>query len=180
MANRVAEIQSLYDNIFLCHVSPRNNLADILSRGAYANELLNNDFWRHGLEFLNQEIFVFQEIPVSIGHYDGELKHNITLLTVNNNSFVDAPLTMTNDFVKLIRICSYIFRFINYTPKKVQRHKYISTSELHFATEFLIKKALEGKFAYELDSLQKGCNVSSTIKLKSLDPFFDPLMPSIN
>ena len=54
--------------------------------------------------------------------------------------------------------------------KKVQQLKYTTTSELRFATEFLIKKAQEDKFASELHSLQKGYNVSSTNKLKGLEP----------
>ena len=64
---------------------------------------------------------------MSIGNdYKREFKHNITLFTVNNNDFVNASLTLINDFIKVIRICSYIFGIINYTHKNVQWHKYIT------------------------------------------------------
>ena len=87
---------------------------------------------------------------MSIGNdYKREFKHNITLFTVNNNDFVNASLTLINDFIKLIRICSYIFGIINYTHKNVQWHKYITTNKEQFAAEFLIKKIQEDKFASE-------------------------------
>ncbi|GBM34155.1 hypothetical protein AVEN_256516-1 [Araneus ventricosus] len=56
VSNRVAKIQSLCSNSQWRHVSSKCNPADVLSRGADAKDLRDNDLWWQGPEFLLRDI----------------------------------------------------------------------------------------------------------------------------
>lgn len=75
--------------------------------------------------------------------------------------------------MKLIRICSYIFRFVNNFRLRRIQCKYLTTRGLQFSIQFLVKKAQESKCAGELLALRKEQSILSSSKLKSLDPFMD-------
>ncbi|GBM60046.1 hypothetical protein AVEN_147607-1 [Araneus ventricosus] len=56
VSNRVAKIQSLCFSFQWRHVSSKCNPADVLSRGAYAKDLRDNDLWLQGPELLLRDI----------------------------------------------------------------------------------------------------------------------------
>ncbi|GFU93678.1 integrase catalytic domain-containing protein [Trichonephila clavipes] len=149
VSNRVAEIQALSKDYHWKHVSSKDNLADLISRGCNVDELLKNEMWFSGPDLQTDEYEDNQLFPDP--SYRDELKCAVTL-------------SMTE--------CSLI------TLKKLKescnKEKYLTADEVKRSTEFLAKIAQLSEFKKaEIDALKKGKGVSKTSKLKALDPFLD-------
>ncbi|GFU84378.1 integrase catalytic domain-containing protein [Trichonephila clavipes] len=171
---RVAEIQALSKDYHWKHVSSKNNPADLISRGCNVDELLKNEMWFSGPDLQTDEYEDNQLFPHPF--YRDELKCAVTLsMTECSSNFYDELFNVTNNFIKLIRIFSFIFRFINNIKAKesCNKEKYLTADEVKRSTEFLAKIAQLSEFKAEIDALKKGKGVSKTSKLKALDPFLD-------
>ncbi|GFU77929.1 integrase catalytic domain-containing protein [Trichonephila clavipes] len=174
VSNRVAEIQALSKDYHWKHVSSKNNPADLISRGCNVDELLKNEMWFSGSDLQTDEYEDNQLFPDP--SYRDELKCAVTLsMTECSSNFYDELFNVTNNFIKLIRIFSFIFRFINNIKAKesCNKEKYLTADEVKRSTEFLAKIAQLSEFKAEIDALKKGKGVSKTSKLKALDPFLD-------
>ncbi|GFT52656.1 DUF1758 domain-containing protein [Trichonephila clavipes] len=174
VSNRVAEIQALSKDYHWKHVSSKNNPADLISRGCNVDELLKNEMWFSGPDLQTDEYEDNQLFPDP--SYRDELKCAVTLsMTECSSNFYDELFNVTNNFIKLIRIFSFIFRFINNIKAKesCNKEKYLTADEIKRSTEFLAKTAQLSKFKAEIDALKKGKGISKTSKLKALDPFLD-------
>ncbi|GFW38313.1 integrase catalytic domain-containing protein [Trichonephila clavipes] len=174
VSNRVAEIQALSKDYHWKHVSSKNNPADLISRGCKVDELLKNEMWFSGPNLQTDEYEDNQLFPDP--SYRDELKYAVTLsMTEFSSNFYDELFNVTNNFIKLIRIFSFIFRFINNIKAKesCSKEKYLTADEVKRSTEFLAKIAQLSEFKAEIDALKKGKGVSKTSKLKALDPFLD-------
>ncbi|GFW98305.1 integrase catalytic domain-containing protein [Trichonephila clavipes] len=171
---RVAEIQALSKDYHWKHVSSKNNPADLISRGCNVDELLKNEMWFSGPDLQTDEYEDNQ--PFSDPSYRDELKCAVTLsMTECSSNFYDELFNVTNNFIKLITIFSFIFRFINNIKAKesCNKEKYLTADEVKRSMEFLAKIAQLSEFKVEIDALKKGKGVSKTSKLKVLDPFLD-------
>ncbi|GFU96986.1 integrase catalytic domain-containing protein [Trichonephila clavipes] len=174
VSNRVAEIQALSKDYHWKHVSSKDNPADLISRGCNVDELLKNEMWFSGPDLQTDEYEDNQLFPYP--SYRDELKCAVTLsMTECSSNFYDELFNVTNNFIKLIRIFSFIFRFINNIKAKesCNKEKYLTADEIKRSTEFLAKIAQLSEFKAEIDALKKGKGVSKTSKLKALDPFLD-------
>ncbi|GFS61943.1 integrase catalytic domain-containing protein [Trichonephila clavipes] len=174
VSNRVAEIQALSKDYHWKHVSSKNNPADLISRGCNVDELLKNEMWFSGPDLQTDEYEDNQLFPDP--SYRDELKCAVTLsMTECSSNFYDELFKVTNNFIKLIRIFSFIFRFINNIKAKesCNKEKYLTADEVKRSTEFLAKIAQLSEFKAEIDALKKGKGVAKTSKLKALDPFLD-------
>ncbi|GFX33503.1 integrase catalytic domain-containing protein [Trichonephila clavipes] len=97
--------------------------------------------------------------------YRDELKCAVTLsMTECFSNFYDELFNVTNNFIKLIRIFSFNFRFINNIKSKesCNKEKYLTADEVKRSTEFLAKIAQLSEFKAEIDALKKGKGVSKT------------------
>ncbi|GFS92644.1 integrase catalytic domain-containing protein [Trichonephila clavipes] len=173
---RVAEIQALSKDYHWKHVSSKDNPADLISRGCNVDELLKNEMWFSGPDLQTDEYEDNQLFPDP--SYRDELKCAVTLsMNECSSNFYDELFNVTNNFIKLIRIFSFIFRFINNIKAKesCNKEKYLTADEVKRSTEFLAKIAQLSEFKAEIDALKKGKGVSKThtSKLKALDPFLD-------
>ncbi|GFU49374.1 integrase catalytic domain-containing protein [Trichonephila clavipes] len=174
VSNRVAEIQALSKDYNWKHVSSKNNPADLISRGCNVDELLKNEMWFSGPDLQTDEYEDNQLFPDP--SYRDELKCAVThSMTECSSNFYDELFNITNNFIKLIRIFSFIFRFINNIKAKesCNKEKYLTADEVKRSMEFLAKIAQLSEFKAEIDALKKGKGVSKTSKLKALDPFLD-------
>ncbi|GFT28571.1 DUF1758 domain-containing protein [Trichonephila clavipes] len=174
VSNRVAEIQTLSKDCHWKHASSKNNPADLISRGCNVDELLKNEMWFSGPDLQTDEYEDNQLFPDP--SYKYELKCAGTLsITECSSNFYDELFNVTNNFIKLIRIFSFIFMFVNNIKAKESRNKekYPTADEIKRSTEFLAKIAQLSEFKAEIDALKKGKGVSKTSKLKALDPFLD-------
>ncbi|GFX11565.1 integrase catalytic domain-containing protein [Trichonephila clavipes] len=156
VSNRVAEIQALSKDYHWKHVSSKNNPADLISRGCNVDELLKNEMWFSGPDLQTDEYEDNQLFPDP--SYRDELKCAVTLLmTECSSNFYDELFNVTNNFIKLIRNFSFIFRFINNIKAKEScyKEKYLTADEVKRSTEFLAKIAQLSEFKAEIDALKK-------------------------
>ncbi|GBM82471.1 hypothetical protein AVEN_227005-1 [Araneus ventricosus] len=164
VSNRVAEIQTLTEDRHWKHICSKQNPAGLISRGCHADELLKNDMWFSGPDLQTDELEDNQFIPDPT--YVDELKCAVTL-TCNgyNSEFYDELFNRTNNFTKLIRIVSFIFRFINNTKAEECRNKvskYLTAEELRRSTELLARVAQLSEFKAEIYALKKVKDVAKT------------------
>ncbi|GFW17373.1 integrase catalytic domain-containing protein [Trichonephila clavipes] len=156
VSNRVAEIQALSKDYHWKHVSSKNNPANLISRGCNVDELLKNEMWFSGPDLQTDEYEDNQLFPDP--SYRDELKCAVTLsMTECSSNFYDELFNVTNNFIKLIRIFSFIFRFINNIKAKesCNKEKYLTADEVKRSTEFLAKIAQLSEFKAEIDALKK-------------------------
>ncbi|GFW86479.1 integrase catalytic domain-containing protein [Trichonephila clavipes] len=156
VSNRVAEIQALSKDYHWKHVSSKNNPADLISRGCNVDELLKNEMWFSGPDLQTDEYEDNQLFPDP--SYRDELKCAVTLsMTECSSNFYDELFNVTNNFIKLIRIFSFIFSFINNIKAKesCNKEKYLTADEVKRSTEFLAKIAQLSEFKAEIDALKK-------------------------
>ncbi|GFU69656.1 uncharacterized protein TNCV_2559461 [Trichonephila clavipes] len=152
VSNRVAEIQALSKNYHWKHVSSKNNPADLISRGCNVDELLKNEMWFSGPDLQTDEYEDNQLFPDP--SYRDELKCAVTLSMTECSSNFYELFNVTNNFIKLIRIFSFIFRFINNIKAKesCNKEKYLTADEVKRSTEFLAKIAQLSEFKAEIDA----------------------------
>ncbi|GBO23490.1 hypothetical protein AVEN_146283-1 [Araneus ventricosus] len=175
VSNRVAQIQELTKEYHWSHITSKNNPADLLSRGIDAQFLVNNQFWFQGPDSFNS-LNSETELNQSDKNYLSEFKSKDSVcLTVKTSALFDDVICISNNFQKLIRIISLIFRFINKckknskecgAPSKIERQN----AEIDILREVQAKKRT---FDNEIHSLEQCGNVTPNSKLKSLSPFLD-------
>ncbi|GBM22256.1 hypothetical protein AVEN_273441-1 [Araneus ventricosus] len=142
----IAAIQELIKKEQWFHVSSEKNLADVLSRGLAPEKSYNNERWWTGPSFLQAEFPVPMSTPNSTGDvYLKELKTSkpifLTLNVKEKELFIDCLLSATNSYLKLIRVVSFIFRFIfNSGNPHSPRSGPLTGDELKVASEYLIKE----------------------------------------
>lgn len=147
VSNRVVLIQQLSQTFQWQHVPSQDNPADLISRGLSPKDLLKNEL---------------RALPDT----------NLNLITKDN--FIDTIVNLTNNFPKLIRIVSFIFRFtFNARNPNLKRVSSFTASELKESENYLIKEIQKQEFSPEIKCLSKGKMVPSNSKLKSLAPFLD-------
>ncbi|GBN84874.1 hypothetical protein AVEN_159988-1 [Araneus ventricosus] len=174
VSNRVAKIQSLCSNSQWRHVSSKCNPADVLSRGADAKDLRDNDLWWQGPEFLLRDITDPEEcLCPKDKTFELELKRNVTVscAVTNDSDFLDKLLNLTDNYSKLIRILSFCCRFLKNCFHKNVEPGFLTAAELDNAEQLLIKQVQSTTFAKEITGLQDGKSVPVSNKLKSPDPF---------
>ncbi|GBM78472.1 hypothetical protein AVEN_81536-1 [Araneus ventricosus] len=116
--NRVREIQEKTNRDHWNYCRGKTNPADKLTLGLSIHVLVQDDVWWHGPDWLTSQNLSFNNSADSeINETDiaDELTKNyVPVMTVTEhcrNDFIDNLLSITNDYTKLIRIISYVFRF---------------------------------------------------------------------
>jgi hypothetical protein len=177
VGNRVSQIQRLCEAYHWGHVSSECNPADIISRGLDAETITTNQMWWHGPGWLLSEEIEFPDLSqdnITDTLYLKELKptSELTLTAVKPDGFFDNFMNCTNSYSKLIKIVSYIFRFIE-NCRGERKTGPLTPKELEHAEETLIKLVQLSNFRKEIVLLQEGKNVNNDSKLKHLNPFLD-------
>ena len=95
------------------------------------------------------------------------------VITLHSNCFNDI-LNITNCYSKIIRVLAFILRFAdNARNVNAKRSGPLSTAELLSARNCLLRHVQVSSFSEEIKALKKGQPVSSSSKLKHLNPFID-------
>ncbi|GFV45767.1 integrase catalytic domain-containing protein [Trichonephila clavipes] len=183
VANRVREIQSLTDPNSWFHCSGKDNPADLLTRGISVDALTTNSKWWNGSSFLRQIDFQTKGLDEAIPErvYLTEMRKNsnpkedISLtLTVTKNNFLDNIIDISNNYVKLIRVVSFLYRFIHNCRTRITKIKGPLTSqEVSRAENWLIHSLHEREFYEEMRKLLAGEPIPMKIKLTPLNVFLD-------
>ncbi|GFT02924.1 integrase catalytic domain-containing protein [Trichonephila clavipes] len=182
VANRVQEISKLTDPDSWFHCSGQDNPSDFLSRGLSVDTLISNNKWWTGPAFLRTN-----ELPKTVSEcpelnevdYLPELKSKDskehTVLTLNfNQTFFDLLLSRSNKFLTIVRVLSFLYRFLfnirNPTNKKTGP---FTSDEMAEAEIYLMKQVQLSSFYKEIRAMQNGDDICNKSKILNLSPFLD-------
>ena len=174
VANRVVIIQELSDLKQWHHIPSEQNPADIISRGLDPERIPQSDLWWFGPAFLQERVVNFPGVCNNVLNresYQRELKyeHSIAISELNNeqnntsdynfsisfncalnihhNNFIHNLLNVSNNYVTILRVLGYIFRFIkNARNPSYQKIGPLDSKEMIEAGTFLIRKVQEEQF----------------------------------
>ncbi|GFS73756.1 transposon Ty3-I Gag-Pol polyprotein [Nephila pilipes] len=180
VCNRVVQIQELSIDFHWKHVSSKSNPADLLFRGLEAKALAASELWGKGPDFFRITLSDSQTLQTPSSSidklYSDEFKtpYKVTLKSNNNSNFLDTLIDITNNFHKLIRVLGFIFRFKSNCKSLIKSTGFLTQEEYQKAETHLLKSLQVKYFHVEIRALKKGSPVSTTSKLKFLNPFIDP------
>ncbi|GFT20213.1 integrase catalytic domain-containing protein [Trichonephila clavipes] len=178
VANRIATIQEMTSSEQWRYVATEDNPADFVSRGMDSLKLKTCELWWNGPKFLMSNQYPRRQIPVAVIKDPGELKNcsdfSNFFLDSATNSFVNNLLNLSNDYFKIIRVLSFICRFVyNCKSKESKRIGPLDLGELKKAEQLLLKLVKKEEFKVEMNGIQISAMVPSNSRVKTLNPFID-------
>ncbi|KAH8315907.1 hypothetical protein KR074_001810, partial [Drosophila pseudoananassae] len=143
------------------------NPADILSRGALPNELVENKLWSHAPPFLigSQETW-----PTAVPSERSTLELRARVLLIQS-PYVDitAVSKYANSFPALQRrVFVYVYKF----SQRIH-HNGVTASDIKSGTHLLLRLVQRVHFWEDIQALQNGKEIAVSSALASSSPFFD-------
>ncbi|XP_055633073.1 uncharacterized protein LOC129773487 [Toxorhynchites rutilus septentrionalis] len=174
IANRVSEIQHLTTQGIWGHVSGLENPADIISRGMPPSQLAETDLWWHGPSWLQQTSrFWLSHIRTTDDDFRTEdLEYRSVALPVQSQP-LNPIICLRSSFPALVRLVALLRRFVHNCKcanRQDRNTGFIESSELHQATNNLVRIAQSESFQDDLKALRTGGQVKPNSKLKALNP----------
>ncbi|GFU63331.1 integrase catalytic domain-containing protein [Trichonephila clavipes] len=157
VGNRVSKLQTLTENFEWKHIPSAQKPADIISRGVNPEELSSLTLWWNGPQHLDiHEQFSELSLSSSDEFKMSELKKqsDISLTSILDSNFENDLLNITNNYMKLIRIFSYIFRFLHNVKNTSCHSGPLTNEELQNAKHYLIKRIQVTVFNKEIEILR--------------------------
>ncbi|CAG2184992.1 unnamed protein product [Mytilus edulis] len=162
IANRITEIRQLVENKTWRYCPTDCNPADYLTRGMSSSKFLNNDTWFNGPKWLAHE----EQWP----HWD---RNSVAMTTITDNESKDIVrqiqqnddrftvvkevinIEKFSSFPKLLRIMSYVLRFIANCRTLSQNRKYqhLEVDEIQNASLVLIRNVQKTIFMNEIRNI---------------------------
>ncbi|XP_017483674.1 PREDICTED: uncharacterized protein LOC108372479, partial [Rhagoletis zephyria] len=156
VANRVARIQQITAGYTWRHVSSSENPADLVSRGVTVHNLINNQLWFHGPQFIQLQQQHWPSSPMkAIINMPEQRKQHHTLLVTQVEDIV-AEHKFVNNYFKLLRIFAYVQRFLDKLRKLPTEPGAITTPELNDSLMLVLRYLQQQYFPQEYKALQKG------------------------
>ncbi|GFV52954.1 uncharacterized protein TNCV_2876221 [Trichonephila clavipes] len=162
--NRVAKIQELYPNQLWRHVPSDQNPADLVSRGVDPEKLLQQNLWFNGPTFLSGDDYPNRTINCreKLDEYNSELKNCVneqienfqSVLNIHVNDFLNNLLNLSNNYITILRVLSFIFRFVEKLKGINKVAGPLTTKEFQKAETYLIKKVQEQEFSSDINHLK--------------------------
>ncbi|KAL4702851.1 hypothetical protein ACJJTC_001997, partial [Scirpophaga incertulas] len=185
VANRVSHIQGIVPAESWNHVASRDNPADVCSRGQLPQELLsNNTLWWAGPVWLSQRNDCWPNtvkfpslIDVEEEAVRTEERNSVALIAPSNDTenIFDLLLKRFSSLAKIIRIVSYVRRFVHNIRKRnrLERHteSILTTYENHQSVMLLVKTVQASVFNNEIQRLNLNQPLSKPFR--KLNPFID-------
>ncbi|XP_062716636.1 uncharacterized protein LOC115260563 [Aedes albopictus] len=177
VANRVAEISTHLPSINWSHVGTLHNPADMISRGAFPEQLHQNTLWWHGptwdpSETDNESAPNGNLDDIEQRQLDREQRTAaVVCFTVYENRFLDDMMARYYPNLQLLlRITARILRFGHPEFRCSPR---LSPAEINFALGKYLQHTQQQHFPSELSRLQRGLTVERSSPLHQLNPFLD-------
>ncbi|GFW18483.1 uncharacterized protein TNCV_1185101 [Trichonephila clavipes] len=175
--NRVAKIQELYPNQLWRHVPSDQNPADLVSRGVDPEKLLQQNLWFNGPTFLSGDDYPNRTINCreKLDEYNSELKNCVneqienfqSVLNIHVNDFLNDLLNLSNNYITILRVLSFIFRFVENLKGINKVAGPLTTTEFVKAETYLIKKVQEQEFSSDINHLKsKGSVLPNTVHIE--------------
>lgn len=181
VANRIDSIQEITKGSTWRHVGTADNPADLVSRGAYPCELVDNNLWWHGPSWLSKssEQWPMHRIGV-VNLPTEEEKRDIEVNIVQHSMDMIHQFSSLN---RLYRVTAWCRRFIkNCVQQTKVCTKHLTIEEIEESTLFCIREVQQHCFPMEFKALLKArqCNLpfgqaqfESNSKLLKLSPILD-------
>ena len=175
-SNRVADIQSLGDEVQWKHVRSEENPADALSRGQLRNEFIKNKLWLIGPSWLSKpETEWLTSIATSSEKLPGVIE-GICLTNLATENFIWSKIS---SFKRLSRLVAYFLRWKTF---KSNRNRPLSCQELIDAERRLVAMIQRKRFSKEtrlLSTARDAAPADVTVPYRKptnfdeLNPFLD-------
>ena len=121
VSNRVSSFEIIGSYQWM-HVPSESNPADMISRGLHAKGIVSCDLWWNGPKLLQEEMQPLENCLGlnDISNFEKELKQmpDGNFLAFEKNIFLGNILNCKNNYMKLIKIFNFIFRFLRNSRKK--------------------------------------------------------------
>lgn len=173
VANRVTKVLSLTYGMNWYYVPTELNPADLVSRGVYPEQLINNKLWWNGPSQLFESESMYKRVDDII--ISDDCLPELRIQAVSAVGSVDTPFEMLCKFEsyrKTQRVFAYVLRFIdNVKGAKTKSNKTVgelSVTELRNATKLILRRVQREGFRFNQDGGLKHDN-----RLSNLNPFVD-------
>ncbi|XP_075150510.1 uncharacterized protein LOC142224614 [Haematobia irritans] len=177
VANRVTKIIEVVDATKWFHVRSEDNPADLASRGVYPEDLVDNQLWWIGPNWLKNPSHLWPKSTDSDYEFVEVEKKPIKVHFSFFPKFDDV-LNRFSCFPKAVRVICYVYRFYYNTHPRF-RCSYnvnslsISSFEVQMVQKNLILMTQKAHFPHEYLTLSAGKPLSSTSSIINLNPFLD-------
>ncbi|XP_022102055.1 uncharacterized protein LOC110985381 [Acanthaster planci] len=170
VANRVAVIQNQSSFHQWRHVKSGLNPADVITRGQMVDELLANQEWLIGPEFLRQEDNMWPSLPISttLDDKDPEVKLEKEIVTIYATQHTDSAnptdrlMARHSSWYELRRSVAWILRVTDSLLRRIRKQpaiqdmKTLTTNDLARAEAAIVRYIQAQSFQEEFSSLKKG------------------------
>ena len=179
VANRVIQIQELTGREHWAHCPGKENPADLVTRGLFAEQLVASEMWLKGPKFIRNGSGNLEIITETAGVEQNVLVDEqlslvaVTLVTSGSPRESVFQVDRWSSFVKTIRIVAWVMRFI-YNSRKAKSHRKhgeLSYEELTQAKHQLIVNVQQLEYGEEISSLRRGLPIPKTSSIAKLSPF---------
>lgn len=177
VANRVAEINTHLPAINWHHIDTHINPADLISRGALPDQIINNPLWWHGPEW-SESCSTLQ--PPSTSALDiihqrqierEQRTEAVVYLAVYENSFLDAMITRYYPNLQLLlRITAQMLRFSHRELRSASR---LTPQEIDKAMRIYVQHVQSKHYMKEINQLDQGREINRGSSIHQLKPFLD-------
>ena len=175
VANRVSEIQKLTSPEHWHHCNGRDNPADAVSRGVFAENLVSSDLWLFGPPWLSERLHFNQQgqIDISLSNNEYFEESDVVCITIDTD-FKVFDFSRWSKFQKALNIVAWTLRFINNCKlESVKVHGPLSYSELNKAKTKLYSFVQREEYHSEIMALTQGKSLPKGSSLINLDPVLD-------
>ncbi|XP_037821723.1 uncharacterized protein LOC119610536 [Lucilia sericata] len=176
VANRVCKIQEVVGRHNWHHVKSDDNPADLASRGISPSDLIQNNLWWHGPNWLREKSTTWNLGNLAL--LDTDLEARAVKSHASFFSNYEDILERFSSLDRAIRVLAYVFRFFYNTHSA---HKNQNSFESTIVTNIEVKKvklrlailAQKVNFVEEYQCLLDKRPLSSKSPLLTLNPFLD-------
>ncbi|XP_035216460.1 uncharacterized protein LOC118189875 [Stegodyphus dumicola] len=174
VSNRVTEIISYTNPSQWRHCPGKDNPADKLSRGVSPSTLKNLEIWWNGPPWLVKSLEYWPHsdtISKDYSHNFEAKKEKVqTLHIVSTQPIIKAG--NYSSYVRLLRVTSWILRFIHNCRKQEKLVGELHATELNQARIYWIQTVQKESFPSEYEALLTGKSLPKKSRIKQFNPFF--------
>ncbi|KAJ8018051.1 hypothetical protein HOLleu_44175 [Holothuria leucospilota] len=173
VGNRVREIHQIVDPSCWNHCPGKGNPADLITRGAFAHQLVKSKHWFEGPDWLQESEGTEREEAVLASASHPQSVKEMKTVKPHQDEEVSNPFDVKRwgTLTKAVRVVSFVLRFVDRLTHREIRAGCLINDELQRANTVLIKSVQREVYHSEIVALRSGKNVASGSSIAKLTPF---------
>ncbi|XP_055585069.1 uncharacterized protein LOC129737925 [Uranotaenia lowii] len=179
VGNRVSKIQQITEQHVWNHVPGTCNPADLISRGLSPGDIINNELWWEGPQWLKNDDSNWPNAPVKFNEDEvtKEFRREaVQCSAVEKEAFGRWYVKQFSTFSDMVRRTAYLRRYLKPIQKRTQAEGFLTTEELKEAEFIIIRHAQQEDLSEEWKALKKQQPVPRSSQLR----FFNPMLSEDN